>query len=535
MQFNSQKSNTRLKWIILFQIILLILLISRLYYLQVIKYDFFLNLSNLNQSKIDKIVSKRANFFDRNNIQLTDNVQYFFSINDNKSYNFDQLEKEISSNIDLKMDYIEYYNRYYIYANLFSHIIGYVKLNNEKIMYGFSGLEKSLNSSLESYYNTLVYKSEKDNNQNSQVYNVKSGQDIKLTIDLKLQEFITNRMSLIPGAVVVMNVKTGEILSMVSSPTFNPNDFVDIISEDEWKDIVNNPYKPLINKCISAKYPPGSVFKLITAITALKNGWKVNNTIDCKGQIKIGQKRIFHCWKLDGHGPMNITDAIMHSCNIFFAELVKLINIEDIYETAKDFGITEQFDLELPNIVSGNLPTRSWKKKTFHQYWSYGDTVNTSIGQGFVLTTPLELAVMVSRIANGGYKIKPYILSDSKIREYNENLFYSKQRFIDAKIINIIKKGMYKAVNEKHGTVFLHRIYNYKYKMAGKTGTAQLISKDKEINSKLLNHHGLFVGYAPYNNPKYAISVIVENGLSGANSAAPIARDILLYAQENHI
>jgi penicillin-binding protein 2 len=326
---------------------------------------------------------------------------------------------------------------------------------------------------------------------------------------------------------------------MVSTPSFETNEFTDGISNNYWTDLLNDERKPLYNKTINALYAMGSTFKPIVSISALENNWDENKKVECSGIMKVNRKLDFRCWKKrHGHGRINIIEAIEGSCNIFFANLGLFAGINNIYNTASRLGIGESFDLDLPGYDSGILPSPSWKKEYYNESWTKGDTINLSIGQGYVLANPLQLAVMVSRIANGGYPIRPFLVFDSPIRDYNTNLYSLKPMFGE-KSINITKIGMFNVVNGEHGTARWVKVKK-SYQISGKTGTAQVISmesrekiekslKDGEGLDEKYKNHGIFIGFAPFDLPRYGIAVVIEHGDSGSVSAAPVAMEILKF------
>lgn len=602
----SSISSKRLIIVFCIQIVLFFVLIFRLFFLQVISYEKYKNMSEDNRIKTFVIPPLRGHIFDRNNIQLTENQKnYRVLLYQNKNNNIhiisklskilnlsddesQKILKKLDKNKDRPivsiLDNVSWddlvrieanaymlngiiiengYIRYYPHATMFSHIIGYVnnptknEIDKEKNIkekelllhhdykLGRTGLEKLFNTNITGKpgfrkleMNALSIPIREIYTQNST-----EGKDIKLTLDFTLQSFIQNRIKDVNGAVIVMNVNTGEILSMVSTPSYDNNKFVEGVSSDYWDKLNTNVAKPLTNKAVSAIYPPGSTFKIITAIAGIENGWQPDKQVECTGELVLNKKRTLHCWKESGHGKLNnISDAIKHSCNIYFARVGLHAGIDNIYKTATDFGFGEKYDIKLLNQKQGIIPNREWKLKTFNDIWVTGDTVNVAIGQGFLTVTPLELVVMTSRIANGGYKVKPYIIANSLIADHNKLLF-TKEPMVKKETLDIVKKGMYKVVNEKGGTAYWTRIKEKGFEMAGKTGTAQVIAKNKketmeeeneELDTKFQNH-GLFIAFAPYNNPKYAIVVVVEHGGGGSIAAAPIARDILLFAQENNI
>jgi penicillin-binding protein 2 len=351
------------------------------------------------------------------------------------------------------------------------------------------------------------------------------GDNLALSIDISLQQYISNLLSQHVGSVVVMDIENGEILAMNSSPSFNPNNIVEGISTKDWNKLLTDPNTPMLNKCISNHYPPGSIFKLITALASLKEGNSPSAIYNCKGYVVVGDRK-FHCWKEHGHGDVNLTEAISQSCNCYFYNLAKKIGIDNIAHMAEIFGFGKKTHIELPNEINGLIPDRKWKISRFNKSWQIGDTINCAIGQGFVLTTPIQLAIMVSRIASGK-KILPTILLDGNKDKEFEALEVS-DTDLDA-----IRLGMFKAVNDYMGTSFRHRLDDEHFQMAGKTGTSQVVSKkgekddlSKKSTAWLHRNHGLFVSYAPFDKPKYAISVVIEHGGSGSGDAAPVARSI---------
>lgn len=598
-------ANRRLIIIFSIQIFLFLILVIRLFFLQIVNYEKYKNMSEDNRIKTFIIPPLRGHIFDRNNIQLTENqknyrVLFYQNKNTNKQilkelasilnmsdYEYKKILKTLDRNagkpIVSIMNNVNWddlvkiqtnlyklngimaengYIRYYPYPTTFSHIIGYIsspikeEIDREKNVQtkelllhpdykiGRNGLEKLFNTTITGKTGSKRLEMNALSIPIKEIDMVESqeGKDIKLTIDFNLQRFVEKRMKGTNGAVIVMNVKTGEVLSMFSSPTFDGNKFVEGISNDYWNELNNNPAKPLNNKAVSAIYPPGSTFKLMTAIAGLENGWKEEKEIECKGKIALNRQRILHCWKESGHGKINMVEAIKHSCNIYFAKVGLFAGIENIYKTATDFGIGEKYEIKLLNKKSGNVPNKTWKRKMFNDVWVVGDTINVAIGQGFLTATPLELVVMTSRIANGGYKVKPYIIANSPIADQNKELFL-KEPMVKQETINIVKQGMYRVVNEKGGTAYWTRIKENGFEMSGKTGTAQVIAKEKmeelneeseEVQSRFRNH-GLFIAFAPFEEPKYAIVVVAEHGNSGSGAAAPIAKDVLLFAQKNHI
>lgn len=447
--------------------------------------------------------------------------------------------------------------RKYPYPYETAHFLGYVSLPSEKqieklptdnptaennknlfmhpdFRIGSFGIEKTFDTALRGEYGikyvevnvhevplrTLDYKQ----------YN--EGSRINLTINFSLQKFVTDRIKNDTASAVVIDVKTGEILAYASSPSFDPNNFVEGVSKEYWQQLTSDPKKPLNNKPISALYAPGSTFKLMVALAALENGYNPSNYVFCNGSYQLG-KRTFHCWKEGGHGSLNLVDAIMHSCNTYFFTIANQIGYEKIVAMAKKFGYAEKFDISLSGAKAGLVPTEEWKQKVFKQPWVKGDTLNTAIGQGNVLASPLQMAIITARLANGGIPIKPYLIRNNNIFKQFDAL--QNQPLVNKQHLKIVQEGMRKVVNQPGGTAYGKRIELAGFEMAGKTGTSQVISKrEKEMTKEetiAYANHAIFVGYAPVQEPKYAVAVVVEHGKSGSMAAAPIAKDILMQAQ----
>ena len=361
------------------------------------------------------------------------------------------------------------------------------------------------------------------------------GERVDLTIDARLQEKAYDLFGEESGAAVLLDVHTGEILAFVSTPSYDPNLFSQGLNNEQWNALVNNEKKPLSNKAISGQYSPGSTFKIITALAALESGTiKPDTRFFCAAKMLLGT-HAFHCWKRSGHGYLNVIEAIKHSCDIFFYETSLRLGIDKLAEMARRFGLGSKIDIGLENEKAGLIPDRAWKLRRFGESWQQGESLISGIGQGYILTTPLQLATMIARVVNGGYEVKPTF---SKLSDYDrEHLPRIK---INPAYLDIVKQGMYEVVNVPGATAYRsHYDYNG-IKMGGKTGSTQVrritmkerqtrILKQEELPWRLRDH-GLFVGYTPVDNPKYAVAVLVEHGGGGASAAAPIASQILLEA-----
>jgi len=371
------------------------------------------------------------------------------------------------------------------------------------------------------------------------------GAETWLTIDMELQKFVTKRLGDEAASAVVMDIHTGEVLTLASTPTFDPNAFNRGLSQAEWKALASNPRSPLNNKAIAGQYSPGSTFKMVVALAALEKGVvTANSKFFCTGELELGDST-FHCWERRGHGSMDMLSAITQSCDVYFYEIAKRTGIDRISAMARRLGMGQILDIELAGEKKGLMPTRAWKKKAKRVSWQQGETLLAGIGQGFILTTPLQLAVMTARLANGGKAVKPHLtkqvvpfdVADPVVPEIPE----FKSIGIHPPHLNMIKKAMGAVSNSPYGTAYRSRIKEPGFQLAGKTGTVQVrritkaeretgVKKNKDLEWRERDH-ALFVGYAPLKNPRYAVSVVVEHGGGGSSIAAPIAKDILMEVQ----
>ena len=373
------------------------------------------------------------------------------------------------------------------------------------------------------------------------------GAETWLTIDMELQKFVTKRLGDEAASAVVMDIHTGEVLTLASTPTFDPNAFNRGLSQAEWKALASNPRSPLNNKAIAGQYSPGSTFKMVVALAALEKGVvTANSKFFCTGELELGDST-FHCWERRGHGSMDMLSAITQSCDVYFYEIAKRTGIDRISAMARRLGMGQILDIELAGEKKGLMPTRAWKKKAKRVSWQQGETLLAGIGQGFILTTPLQLAVMTARLANGGKAVKPHLtkqvvpfdVADPVVPEIPE----FKSIGIHPPHLNMIKKAMGAVSNSPYGTAYRSRIKEPGFQLAGKTGTVQVrritkaeretgVKKNKDLEWRERDH-ALFVGYAPLKNPRYAVSVVVEHGGGGSSIAAPIAKDILMEVQRH--
>ena len=366
------------------------------------------------------------------------------------------------------------------------------------------------------------------------------GEDLRLSLDAELQNHMMNLLGEESASAVVMDIHSGEVLGLASTPGFDPQAFNIGLTQQAWTDLTGDPRNPLMNKAIAGQYPPGSTFKMIVAIAALDAGlMSPEQKVFCSGHVELGNQR-FHCWKRTGHGNMEMLDAIEQSCDVYFYEVAKRVGIDRIAETARHFGLGAETGIEIPAERKGLMPTREWKKARTGEAWQQGETLVAGIGQGFVLTTPLQLAVMTARIANGGFAVKPRLILGAP--ESAEAVSEPERMPIGRNALQLVAEAMRRVSNVPTGTAFGARIRDPSMALAGKTGTSQVrrITRAERENRVLRNDelpweqrdHALFVAFAPTSAPRYAVSVVVEHGGSGSAAAAPLARDILIKVQE---
>ncbi len=439
-------------------------------------------------------------------------------------------------------------SRFYPERELAAHLIGYVgsvseqELNGDPLLelpefkIGKNGIEKVLDEKLRgSAGNTKVEVNVlgrviRELSRQDSI----SGDDVRLTIDLDIQKFAANRVRDESAAIIVMDVHSGELLGMASTPSFDPNDFNGGISQKKWDSLRGDIRKPLINKAVSGQYSPWSTFKMIVALAALEEGIiTAEDTKFCNSRYRIGN-RIAHCWNKNGHGHINVIQALSQSCDVYFYDLALEVGIEKIHDMAARFGLGERFNIGIMSEARGINPNNEWKMGNQGVRWQGGDTANVGIGQGFVSTTPLQLAVMGARLVNGGMAVKPKIFfNDEEHETVHENMGISPEN------LRIVLQGMEDVYNHPRGTAFPYRSRNKDYKLGGKTGTTQVTRistaerqegvRKNEEKEWIERDHALFVGYGPVEAPKYSVAVLVEHGGGGSSVASPIARDMLEF------
>ena len=445
--------------------------------------------------------------------------------------------------------------RKYIEDGSFSHIIGYVsavsvkdlensallrKINIPGLKTGKNGLEKSLNEDMIGKPGLQRFEVNAYGKRIKELKFVEgtAGKNYRTTLDIDVQQFTSELLKDKSGSICVMDIYTGDIIAMVSSPTFDANKFVHGIDTKDWQDLINDDKKPLINKSIAGLYPPGSTIKPLVALSALENDViSPNTTTECKGVIELyGHK--YHCWKEKGHGFLRLREGIKQSCDIYFYEVARRLGVDRLAETANKFGLGNKvFDI-LDEERTGLVPSTKWKLKNIGRGWLLGETLLAGIGQGYFQVTPIQLCLMTAQLANGGYKIKPKII-------YNEQALQSTtdasreqfgQLYRNQENVKFVLDAQFGATNEPMGTSYRSRHVKPEYIFAGKTGTSQIRSiteeeRELKIKQKDLPYkrrdHALFTAFAPYKNPRYAFSVVIEHGGAGSSAAAPLAKKVI--------
>ena len=509
------------------------------------------DLLELTDKEFKKVLKKKNEIKPWETLIVSDNLswQKFSKIN-NHLYDLDGVKPVISI------------SRNYPFGENFTHLIGYVSQANEDdietteaikknfvpgLKVGKVGLEKSFEEKLIGTNDIERYEVNAYGRRISQLEFQKGekGKTLRLTIDTEIQKLTNKLLKDQAGSICVMDVYTGAIIAMQSSPSFDPNLFVFGISQDDWQLIRNDPMKPLVNKTLQGNYSPGSTIKPIVALSALENGIiNTNFTVNCRGHKQplelYGQS--YHCWKKEGHGFMNLRNAMKQSCDTYFYEVARKLGVDKLSETAKKFGLGKKVFGDMFNIEKrGLIPNTQWKKNALGQSWLLGETVITGIGQGYIQTTPIQLCLMTAQIANGGYKIYPQIVVEEN--DKNQRLDKFTPLYKNSKNIKIVQDAMYASTNEVRGTSYRSRIDDPKYRFAGKTGTAQvkkITEKDRELDLKTFEipyeerDHALYVAFGPYKSPRYALSIIVEHGGNGSTTAAPMAKELFKLLIDRH-
>jgi penicillin-binding protein 2 len=563
------------------------IIIFRFFYLQVVQHQSLLKDSEKNRIRTTALAPARGFIYDRNGKLLVDNTPtYRLIVVPEKVSDFKQKLEKLQPIIDLKDEEITeilskqknnppfkpitikaklaepllsafiarqhlfqgfktqpYLIRHYIYTDILSHVVGYVGRINDKEKAQldkkkYSGTEYTGKNGLEKYYeNTMHGKPGSlivETNAKGKVLKTLeeippiSGQDVTLTIDVDLQKTAYDSLGDLTGSVIAINPKNGEILAMVSKPGFDPNDFVNGISHAKYAQLINSKEKPLFNRSIKGGYETGSTIKPYMALAGLY--YKIiglNYSMFSKGYFQLPkQKRKYHDWKKGGHGKVNIVDSLTQSVNSFYYDLAVKLGIDRIHDFLYLFKFGELSHIELLGEIKGLLPSRAWKKATKGTIWYPGETVITGIGQGFLVTTPIQLATSLSMLANRGYYVQPHLVQSKTIKPIKLPIDITKEQW------DIVHQGMIGVIHGKKGTA--RKIASKDYLTAGKSGTSQVYGKKEEDVyvrkneiPKHLRNHALFIAFAPADDPKIAVVVVAEHGSSGSKNAAPIAGAVI--------
>ena len=482
-------------------------------------------------------------------------------------------------------------SRDYPFKENYTHVLGYVNQANKQdileneiikknyvpgLRVGKTGLEKSFENDLIGTNGIQRYEVNAYGKRINELdyKEGENGKTIKLTIDTEIQKFCNELLNNKAGSISVMDIYTGEIIAMHSSPSFNPNLFLFGISQDDWQLIKNDPLKPLTNKTLTGLYSPGSTIKPIVALSALESDViSPNFRVNCKGKMEMyGQT--YHCWKKKGHGIVNLKEAIKQSCDTYFYEIARKLGVDRLKETAIKFGLGEKVLKDVfSNEKKGLVPSTKWKKDNLGKGWLLGETLITGIGQGYIQTTPLQLCLMTAQLANGGYKIYPritvnenektfeeikYIIQHNaeRAKETRDGLSEVSEQFLNfinlkkheplyknPENIKFVLDAMFSSTNEIRGTSYSSRIEDPKYQFAGKTGTAQvkrITEKARALELKTMDipyndrDHALYIAFGPYKDPRYSLSILIEHGGSGSSTAAPIAKKLFKMIIDRH-
>ena len=446
--------------------------------------------------------------------------------------------------------------RDYPLRDVTAHVVGYVgpvaesELDGDSLLelpefrIGKNGIEKTCEPLLRGRAGISRYEVNALGREIKQLYRQdgEPGADLSLTIDLELQRHVHRRLAKEASAsAVVLDVHGGEVLALGSVPAFDPGAFGNGLSRDVWQALTTDPRAPLMNKAIAGQYPPGSTFKMIVALAALEAGVASPDLmVHCPGHLRFGS-HTFHCWKRGGHGDLALVDAITQSCDVYFYNLARKVGVDPIAAMARRFGLGARLGIELPGERAGLVPDKAWKLAALGARWHEGETLVVGIGQGFLQATPLQLAVMAARLATGRVVV-PSLLRGQAAQNVEAATGPAPPIGVSDWALSFVRRGMFEVVNGAKGTARAQRLPLADAAMAGKTGTSQVrrISRSERASGLRKNEekpweerdHALFVAFAPYDEPRYALAVVVEHGGSGSTSAAPIARDIMTKVLE---
>lgn len=570
-----------------------VVLIVRLIYLQIIEGEDFRRQSEINSIRLQSVDAPRGLIYDRNGILLVDNRPSFdLNIIPKDAKPIDQTLKTLSQRINLLEDELKKAvhvkrrqasykpvllkadigrdalaalevhryelpgvtvevkpKRQYMYSGSASHLLGYMGEISPKELksieflgcrggdyIGKFGIEKAFEKYLRGERGGRQVKVNATGQvmQVLETVNAQPGHNLFLTIDDHLQKRAETLMAEKVGAVVAVDPQTGQILALASSPAFDQNAFVAGLSHDQWNELISNPDRPMEDKVIQAEYPPASTYKIVTAIAALEEGVIDENTVfDCPGSLRFGN-RVFRCWRRIGHGSMDVRKALQQSCDVFFYQVGIELGVDRLAWYARACGLGSKTGIDLASEAKGLIPTAGWKKRRIGTSWQKGETLSVAIGQGYNLTTPLQMAMLTAAVANNGRRLKPILVKDIKTAD-GHVVFESKPEIVGTlpvspENLKIVQEGLWMVVNAQRGTAYKSRIKGVE--MAGKTGTAQVVGRKRDApvdEEDLADHfkpHAWFVSYAPYENPRIATAVMVEHGEHGSSAAAPISSEL---------
>lgn len=598
--FDALKSFSRRAFFVTgFQVFLLGVLGARLAWLQVIKGDKYHTLSEKNRIDLKMLAPSRGSILDRKGVEIASNDDnYRVVVIPEQTTDLEKTLWHLADYIDIseralkkvlrrakkqakylplevkdqlswkevaaiEVNLTEFAGvsvevgdiRQYPFGEAFAHITGYVgKVNKSELAsgdkvlrlpgfrIGKDGIEKRFDRDMRGKAGQAQVEVNVVGREVRELSRIAPavGKELTLSIDAELQMKTHERLSQeVSASAVIMDVHTGAVYASGSFPSYDPNLFARGLPLDVWEEWRTNPGHPLTNKAISGQYPPGSTFKMITALAGLQAREISHRTVfHCPGHYELGRDR-FHCWKHGGHGNMNLVQSLAESCDTYYYKFSTEVGIDKIAEVAKQFGLGQRTNINLPGERPGLVPNKDWKYGRYGNHWQPGETIVASIGQGYLLSTPLQLAVMISRLVNGGYAVEPWITGVvgedmRKLRRWDKMHFEQWH-------MNIIRKGMEAVMRAPRGTAAASQLDYAPHAFAGKTGTSQvkrITAEQRAAGVKQEDlpwkhrHHALFVGYAPLKKPRYACAVVVEHGGSGSASAAPVARDLLSYAQQ---
>ena len=561
---------------------------GKLYYLQIIQQSKYGKLSDQNRTKLKVLYPERGSIFDLNGeIIATNRLDYQLTLFTEKKELAMPYLKKLEKIIEFSdLDYVELKKnlksqnrsdfiilkknlswkelevfellshkfpflfiskekvRDYSKDLVFSHVIGYVgykpEVSNRKLFnlkVGISGIEKLYDEKLVGSHGWTKI----ETNSSGRIMKTlkqelsKAGRNIQTNLISEIQELAYDSLKGKSGSIVVIDCENGGVNCMVSTPSFDNNEFSNGVSKKKWNELINDDDKPLLNKSIAGLYAPGSTLKLLTALHLLhhETGLKISDKYNCKGFVELGAHK-FHCWKRGGHGPLNLFEAIKQSCDCYFYNIAKKINLNSMSKLCKIFSIGEKTNIDIPNELKGVMPDEKWKMDKIGEKWHLGETLNTVIGQGFTLCTPLQITLMTARLATGKM-IKPSILRNT-IRDFQRINIPDNQ-------LEFIRESMKAVVNDFNGTAYASRLKKGLV-MAGKTGTSQVrritlteresgVLENTELPYKLRDH-SIFTAFAPFKKPKFAITVLIEHAGSGSKFAAPVAQKIIKLALQKH-